>query len=156
MLNGEIKAILDAAGVEYQVKMHERPALTSETAAAERGVRVSQIVKCMVGEIPSGPLVAMLIPGDRILKIRKARHILGGRRVELMEPESIASKLGFTVGAISPLQLLGNAELLLDRTVLDEKLVDISAGDPLMGIELKSSDLLSITGATVCDIISSN
>lgn len=147
---------LDELGVSYVLKPHENPALTCETAAAERGVRVSQIVKCMVGTTDTGDMVVMLLPGDRTLKSSKARKYLRAGGLSLVDPAVLASELGLTVGAISPIQLLGRATILMDPSVLDEELVDISAGDPMVGIELASKDLARVLDAQMIEIVSQN
>jgi prolyl-tRNA editing enzyme YbaK/EbsC (Cys-tRNA(Pro) deacylase) len=151
-----VVAHLDELGVPYTLKPHEKPALTCETAAEERGVRVSQIVKCMVGTTDAGDLVVMLLPGDRTLKSSRARKHLGAASLELVDPARLADELGLTVGAISPLQLLGRATMLMDPSVLDEELVDISAGDPMVGVELSSADLARILGAEMVEVVSRN
>lgn len=156
MSDNPVVARLDELGIAYTLKPHENPALTCETAAAERGVRVSQIVKCMVGTTDGGQMVAMLLPGDRTLKSSKARKHLRAGSLALVEPERLAGELGLTVGAISPIQLMGQATMLMDPSVLDEELVDISAGDPMVGIELASSDLSRILEAQMVEIVSAN
>lgn len=144
---------LEAAGISFEVKEHEEAALTSEAAAEQRGVRVSQIVKCMVARSENGQLCALLLPGDRTLKLKKVRKHVGSP-LSLVDPEVLAEELSVTVGAISPIQLIGKARIFMDPTVLDEELVDISSGDPLSGVELASKDLQDFLGAEVTDIIS--
>lgn len=66
-------------------------------------------------------------------------HSLGA---ETLAPvEELTSEPGLTVGAIAPLQLLGVARMLTDPSVLEEEFVDISSGDPLAGVKLRSTDL---------------
>lgn len=156
MSDNAVIAQLEELGVAYTLKPHEKPALTCETAAAERGVRVSQIVKCMVGMTDAGEMVVMLIPGDRTLKSSKARKQIGAAGLSLVDPAELAEEHGLTVGAISPLQLVGKARMLMDPTVLDEELVDISAGDPVLGVELASKDLARILDAHMVEMISKN
>jgi Cys-tRNA(Pro)/Cys-tRNA(Cys) deacylase len=148
--------LLDSLGVAYAVKTHEQPALTAETAAAERRVRVSQIVKCMVGRTNSEQLVVMLIPGDRKLKSSRARKHVRAASLDLVPPNLLESELGLIVGAISPTQLLGQARILMDPLVLDEEFVDISSADPMAGVELRSLDLQSVLGAELVPITSVN
>lgn len=146
---------LDALGVDHLVRRHTRPALTAELAAAERGVRVSQIAKCMVAADPEGQLYVLLLPGDRRLKLRKARRGLGGVALRLVDREELGDRYGLIVGAISPVQLLSHgAVMVCDPTLLDEQWVDISSGDPLAGVELRSRDLVALLGATLLDIVS--
>lgn len=152
----EVTDTLDAAGIDYEIKTHAQPALTCETAAAERGVRVSQIVKCMVGEIDGGQLVVMLIPGDKTLKSSKARKAIKAGTLNLVDPARLAEDLGLIVGAISPIQLMDKARILMDPSVLNEDVVDISSGDPLAGVELRSTDLQQLLGATMIEMVSLN
>ncbi|MEN8234941.1 MAG: YbaK/EbsC family protein [Actinomycetota bacterium] len=150
----DVTDYLDERKIAYVVKPHRRPALTAETAAAERGVRVGQVTKCMIGENETGQLVAMLIPGDKRLKSSRARKHLGVSSLELVPRERLVAEHGLVVGAISPTQLVGKALILADPSVLDEERVTISSGDPLAGLELSSKDLLEAVGAEATDIIS--
>lgn len=145
---------LDEMKVRYVVKPHREAALTAEAAARERGVRVSQIVKCMIGETESGRLVAMLIPGDKRLKSSKARKRVGASSLKLVAPERLVADFGLVVGAISPTQLVGRALILADPTVLAQERITISSGDPLAGLELSAHDLLDAVGAEQVDIVS--
>jgi Cys-tRNA(Pro) deacylase len=148
-------APLRDGSVPFLVKPHEHEAFASEDVARQRGVRISQIVKCMVARSASGELVALLIPGDKRLKLRKVRKFLGGSPLALVDPDELENEHGLIVGAISPIQLLGKARIFMDPTVLEEELVDISSGGPCAGIELASADLREFVGAQVEDIVSS-
>lgn len=147
---------LQSQGIAFEIKTHTQPALTCEAAAVERQVRVSQIVKCMVGETDRGQLVVMLLPGDRTLKSSKARKWLKAGELKLVSPDRLAEEHGLTVGAISPIQLIGKATILMDPSVMEEEVVDISSGDPLSGIELPSKALCELLNASIVDIISKN
>lgn len=150
----DVTDYLDEMKVRYVVKPHREAALTAEAAARERGVKVSQIVKCMIGETESGQLVAMLIPGDKRLKSSKARKSFGASSLKLLAPERLVAELGLVVGAISPTQLAGRALILADPTVLAHERTTISSGDPLAGLELSPHDLLDAVGAEQVDIVS--
>jgi Cys-tRNA(Pro)/Cys-tRNA(Cys) deacylase len=147
---------LEAQGIAFEIKQHQRPALTCETAAAERGVRVSQIVKCMIAETDKSKLIVMLLPGDRTLKSSKARKWLKVASLQLVPPERLEKDHGLIVGAISPVEFIGKATILMDPSVFDEEIVDISSGDPLAGIELSSTSLCDALKADVVDIVSAN
>jgi Cys-tRNA(Pro)/Cys-tRNA(Cys) deacylase len=153
MAYDEVTRPLDEAGVQFTIKPHEEIALTSSDAAEHRGVRVSQIVKCMVARSEQGDLCVALLPGDRTLKLRKVRKVVGSP-LALVDPEELANEMGLTVGAISPLQLVGKARIFMDPTVLEEELVDISSGDLRAGIELPSKALLAVLDAEMFDLIS--
>ena len=145
---------LDDYGIEYITRKHENPVFTCEDAARERKVRITQILKCMVGKDHNSNVYIMLIPGDKILKINKLRKIAGVKKIELIPPGELSSTFGVTVGAISPIQFLGNAMFYLDESSLLEDIITISSGLPDAGIELKMSDLISLVKPVLCDIIS--
>ena len=151
-----VTAFLRGKSISFLIKTHSNPVFTCEDAARERGVKINQIVKCMVGRDTSNALHVMLLPGDRILKIKKVRHLAGGIKVDLIAPDQLAEEYGLIVGAISPIQFLDkNATFYMDDTLFEETDVDISSGDPGAGIELKCTDLYEVLGAKKCDIISS-
>jgi prolyl-tRNA editing enzyme YbaK/EbsC (Cys-tRNA(Pro) deacylase) len=150
----DVTDYLDEMKVRYVVKPHREAALTAEAAARERGVRVSQIVKCMIGETESRQLVAMLIPGDKRLMSSKARKRVDASSLKLVAPERLVADFGLVVGAISPTQLVGRALILADPTVLAQERITISSGDPLAGLELSAHDLLDAVGAEQVDIVS--
>lgn len=135
-----VTQLLDELGISHQLQSHAVEAYSAEAVAHHRGVRISQVVKCMVGTTGSS-YVVMLIPGDRRLKSSKARRHLGAEKLALAPVAELTNELGLIVGAIAPLHLLGNARMLMDPSVLEEEFVDISSGDPLAGVKLRSTDL---------------
>ena len=145
---------LDSESIDYQIKPHRKEVFTCEEAARERGVRLSQIVKCMVGLDSEGNIHVMLIPGDKRLKLKRVRKVANGAKIDLVSPEALADEFRITVGAISPIQFVGKARFYMDNSLDREKLVDISSGRPDAGIELASEDLGKILAAVRCDIIS--
>ncbi|MBN2288092.1 MAG: YbaK/EbsC family protein [Candidatus Glassbacteria bacterium] len=149
-----VTGFLDQAGVGYVVKPHGREVFTCEEAARERGVRLSQIVKTMVGEDTGGGLHVMMVPGHRTLKLKRVRQAAGGVRIDLIPPGELSQRLGLTVGAISPVQLVGRAAFYMDESIFDEEYVDISSGDPHAGVELRAGDLRALLGALRCRIAS--
>lgn len=145
---------LREAGIDFVMKPHEEVALRADTAAEQRGIRLSQIVKCMVACTDAGELVILLIPGDRTLKLRKVRKFMGGAPLALMNAEELARDHEVTIGAISPVHFHGKAPIFMDPTVLEEEMVDISSGDLTAGVELRSTDLRDFLGAQVADVVS--
>ena len=147
---------LDQAQVPYRILPHDGPVFTCEDAARSRGVRPAQVTKTMLGKDPSGKLYAMLLPGDQKLKIKRVRQAAGGKRIELFPPDEIAGQLGLVVGAISPIDLIGKADIFMDRRLLDEREVTISAGVPEAGIKLASQQLADLLAAVIGDFVSTS
>jgi len=155
-LKTSVTEMLDGFGVDYVIKPHKNEVFTCEDAARERGVPVSQILKCMVGTDGAGAIYVMLIPGDKTLKIKKVRQLAGSVKVILLPPGELSDKFGLTVGAIAPFQFLGKANFYLDETVLKNENIDISSGRPDAGLGLKTKDLIKLLKPTICDIVSTS
>ena len=55
-------------------------------------------------------------------------------------------------GAVAPVGLPENVPVVLDETIAFSKRVNLSSGHPAMGLEMRGSDLLAVSGATVAAI----
>jgi len=146
--------VLDDFGIKYIIKKNKYgEAYTCEEVARERNVRLSQVLKCMVGKDIDENVYVMLIPGDKTLKTKKVQKLTGVKKIFLVSREELSYVFKVTVGAITPIQFLGKAYFYLDRTVLGEEFIDISSGCPNFGIELRTSDLIRLIEPVICDII---
>ncbi len=61
---------LEELKLNYTVKPHSQPVYTSEAAARERGVRLSQIVKTMLLMDRNDRMVVAVLPGDKKLDLK--------------------------------------------------------------------------------------
>ena len=132
---------LEDRGVGYQIKFHRRPVFTSEEAAVERGVRLSQVVKTML--LGAGDfMVVAVLPSHRRLDAKKLKRMTGNKNLQFMDKDAIEQKTGLTVGAVSPVGCgLESFPIYVDPSVFEEEFLDISSGDPRAGLELYRDDL---------------
>jgi Cys-tRNA(Pro)/Cys-tRNA(Cys) deacylase len=136
---------LDKLQINYKVKLHNKPVYTSEAAAAERGVRLSQIVKTLLFIDSSDRLIIAVVPGDRRINLKKLKKALGVKKLGFVDKETVAERLALVAGAIAPVSdFFEGRPIFIDPSVFDEAVVDISSGDPCVGIELTSEDLRKI------------
>jgi Cys-tRNA(Pro) deacylase len=149
----QLTEFLDAQKIPYRVKYHSKPVFTSEEAAIERGVRLSQIVKTMLLADGNDILVAVL-PSHKRLDVKKLKKLSGHKNLQFMNKESIERRTGLMVGAVAPIgRRLEGIPLFVDVSVFDEEFLDISSGDPNAGLELHRDDLrFLLSGATLIDI----
>lgn len=145
---------LNSHNIPYKIKRHSRPVFTSEDAARERGVRLSQIVKTMILISPDKTIVVAVVPGNKKLHIKKLKKLSGHKSLELMGTESIEKKFGLVVGAVAPVgSMIEGLPVFVDHSVFEEEVVDISSGDPTAGLELKRDDLKKLLrDATIADL----
>ena len=148
--------VLDDAGIEYVLTRHHNAAFTCEDVAQERGLMLSQVLKCLIGKDSGGTIYVMLLPGNRILDIKKVR-CLAERKIALIPREELADRFGLIVGAVTPIQFLDvltNVNFYLDETALQEEYIDISSGSLNAGIRLKIRDLVKLIKPMIGDIVS--
>jgi Cys-tRNA(Pro)/Cys-tRNA(Cys) deacylase len=153
-MNTIITEYLDQLGVPYKIKHHAKPVFTSEEAAKERGVRVSQIIKTML-LMDRDEVVVAVLPAHKRLDVKKLKKLSGHKNLQFMDRESIEKKTGLVVGAIAPVgKILERLARFVDPSVFEEEFVDISSGDPTAGLELSRSDLKQLLkDATITEII---
>jgi len=155
MLGYDINHILDNSGIDYVVRKNQcNVAFSCEDVARERGVALSQVLKCMVGKDSEGNVYVMLVSGNKNIDLKKVERLLEGKKINFVPREELSTKYGLIVGAINPIHFIGKATFFLDQTVEREEYVDISSGSPNAGIELKVGDLIKLIKPMICDIIS--
>jgi Cys-tRNA(Pro)/Cys-tRNA(Cys) deacylase len=149
-----ITEYLDELDVPYKIKHHAKPVFTSEEAAKERGVSVSQIIKTML-LMDRDEVVVAVLPAHKKLDVKKLKKLSGHKNLQFMDRESIEKKTGLVVGAIAPVgKILERLARFVDPSVFEEEFVDISSGDPTAGLELSRSDLKQLLkDATITEII---
>jgi len=154
LLKTAITDFLDEQKVSYRVRYHSKPVFTSEEAARQRGVRLSQVVKTMLLADRDDVLVAV-IPSHRRLDVKKLKKISGRKNLQFMDKGVIELKTGLTVGAVAPIgPILGGIPIFVDPSVFEEEWLDISSGDPNAGLELQRDDLRKLLKeATFVDIV---
>jgi Cys-tRNA(Pro) deacylase len=132
----EITEYLDERKITYKVKYHSKPVFTSEEAALERGVKLSQIVKTMLLSDGEEVIVAVL-PAHKRLDVKRLKKLSRHKNLQFMDRGSIEKKTALTVGAVAPIgRVLEGMSIFVDPSVFDEEFLDISSGDPNAGLEL--------------------
>ena len=140
-LHTRVTHYLDERNVPYKIKFHSRPVFTSEEAAVERGVRLSQVIKTML--LTDGKeILIVVLPSDRKLETKKIKKLTGHKNLQFMDKESIEQKMGLTVGAVAPVGCgFDELRMFVDPSVFEEEFLDISSGDPRAGLELHRENL---------------
>ena len=146
-----VMQILDDAEVPFRMLPHKRIALTVPLAAAERKVPEEEMVKCILLRDKAGRFVLAALPGNAELDVQKVRNCISGfTRLSFASPEEITRITGYTIGAVSPFSLAEQIPVVLDQAIRSlaaaRRLVNISSGDPLLGLELAAADLVGLLG----------
>lgn len=145
--------VLTRAGVPFELVPHA----ATESAAAEArslGVPPASVAKTVVLASESGNVRAVVPASDR-LSLRKVRKILaGGRDVRLAtERELRKSYPMFELGTIPPFGGPPGETVIVDRRIAALEQTFVEAGDRKVSLRLRPDDLVSVTHATVADVI---
>ena len=148
-----VTKILDENKIDYLIKPHSRKVFTCEEAAAERGVKVEQIVKCMLVRTPDDNHFIALIPGNRHLDLKCFAKLLGYKKISIASKDEVQKATGYPVGAISPIGIKRkNVGLFMDEILKKQDRVAISSGRPDAGLELSVADLIRLLNPKIVSI----
>lgn len=147
-----ITQYLESQQVNFRLLPHQRPAVTIEDAAMQRGIRPSQMVKSIVLRDMSDRYAIACAPGDQSIDPKKVRALLEWRRMTCVSMEQVASLTGYQIGTVVPLLLKTPMVVVFDQQLLREPEVTISSGSNMAGIALQCDDLIRLCQPRVANI----
>jgi prolyl-tRNA editing enzyme YbaK/EbsC (Cys-tRNA(Pro) deacylase) len=131
----------------------EVAARTSQEAADALGVALGQIAKSVVFRGGDGDQAVLVIAsGDRRVDERRLAAIVGP--VGRADAQFVKARTGFAIGGVSPVGLLGEPTLLLDRELQRFDRIWAAAGHPNGVFCLSPQQLQQLTGASWADVVS--
>jgi Cys-tRNA(Pro) deacylase len=140
---------LDQKGIPYKLVPHPNSAHTAEDAAHELGLELGQIVKSLLVEGHRHPPLLVLVPGDKRVHFGRLGKIVGDKTVFLCSPERTLEVTGYPVGLVTPFGLKADLSKILERSILDRKIIGISSGEWGFEITLTPDYLVKATNALV-------
>jgi prolyl-tRNA editing enzyme YbaK/EbsC (Cys-tRNA(Pro) deacylase) len=95
------------------------------------------------------------VPGSARVDPKAVRAHLpeGWKRLHFASAEEIETVTGCVMGAVSPLGLPDDIPVIFDETIAGFENVNISSGDPMMGLELAAVDLIAAAGAELAPVV---
>jgi Ala-tRNA(Pro) deacylase len=153
MAEAHLLAVLDAAGIAYEVLEHER----TERAAAEAealSVDPGEVAKTLVVTTPVGNIRAVL-PASKRIDLGKVATLVETRkkRLHLATEDDLGRDYGdFELGAVPPFGGQHRDRVVVDSGLAERDSVVLEAGSHVRSIRLKTADLVRVTEAQVADI----
>jgi prolyl-tRNA editing enzyme YbaK/EbsC (Cys-tRNA(Pro) deacylase) len=143
-----LRALLDAADVDYAVIVHEAAVVSAEDGVEEGFGDLPEMAPALILKTKQD-FIAAIIGGERRISYKKVKKALGLRDVSLAAPEQVRQITGAEPGAIS----LVNPGLrsIMDRGLLEQERVYGGTGLAGYTLHIRSQDLVMITGAQVFD-----
>ena len=138
-----VMRLLDAAQVPFRMLPHKRIAKTVALAAAERHVPTGEMVKCILLKDKKNKFVLACLTGESELDVQRVReYVQDYGRLSFASPEEITLITGYELGSVAPFSLNETIPVIIDTAIEEVGTVNISSGDPRLGLELSKADLL--------------
>ena len=147
----EVRAVLEAHGVDGEIRTFEESTHNAELAARELGVELGQIANTILLLVDGAPVV-VVISGDRRIDFKKVKALRGGKKVRLAGPDDLVAHTGFAVGAVSPVALPAGLPVYLDSSLRRYETIYPAAGETNNMFRTTPGELLSLSGAVETDL----
>jgi len=147
----EVRAVLEAHGIDGEIRTFDESTHNAELAARELGVALGQIANTILLLVDGAPVV-VVISGDRRIDFRKVKALRAGRKVRLAGPEDVVAHTGFAVGAVSPVALPAGLPAYLDSSLRRYDTIYPAAGETNNMFRTTPDELLSLSGAAESDL----
>lgn len=147
-----VAAFLREAAAEARLEEFPEGTPTAEDAARAVGCRLAQIVKSVV--LAAGDLyVVALVPGHRRADPAKVARVVGAARVRVARADEVEAATGYAPGAVAPFALPHVARVLVERTLLAERVVWVGAGSPRHLAAFAPAELARVARAEPADVV---
>ena len=140
----KITQLLDSKGIKYRLLPHKKPVFTCEDAAEERDVPLNEMIKCILLVDKKKKYFLICMTSEKMVDTQKIRDMMGCSRLSFASEQEIEEILGYKMGAIPPLLLKTEVPILFDNGIMKKNKVNISSGDPNVGLELNPRDLIPL------------
>lgn len=147
-----VSSFLREAGAEARIEEFSDGTPTAADAAAAVGCDLDQIVKSLVLVCDGRPVVA-LVPGDRRGDPAKVARAAGTASARVASPEEVQEATGFEPGAVAPFPLPRVETVLIERTLLEHRIVWVGAGSAKHMVGLAPVELERLARARPMDVV---
>jgi Cys-tRNA(Pro)/Cys-tRNA(Cys) deacylase len=149
----QVVAMLDAGGFAYNLHAHQ-PIRTIEEAHAEVPHLTRNLLKTVVFKIKDGHWVLASVKGSARIHYKKLADACQVKRTALrsISPAQVEQDLGFQVGGVGPFPVNHTIRIVLDQRLQDLDSIFCGSGSNTRTIEMRMTDLITITRATVYPI----
>ena len=124
----DVHALFDELGIPYTIVPHA-PMFTVEEARPIAGALEGSHIKNLFLRNKKGRMWVVTCHEDRHIDLRALGDLLGAGRFSFASAERMMKYLGVIPGAVTPLSVMndltGSVAIVLDRTVLDDAVINV-------------------------------
>lgn len=146
-----VRAALDAAGVEVELRAMTEETRTAQQAAAAAGCELDQIAKSILfrGTQRGDTLLFVTAGGNQVCA--ESASALAGEPLERADAAFVRRQTGFAIGGVSPIGHLTPPRAYFDPRLLEFDVVWAAAGTPRHIFAIAPQELARLSGARTGD-----
>ncbi|KIL52765.1 Cys-tRNA(Pro) deacylase [Jeotgalibacillus campisalis] len=147
--------ILDAHNIPYSILEYDTAdnLLDGVSVAQKINRPAGAVYKTLVTQSPDRQVYVFLIPVEKELHLKKAALAAGQKKLEMIPSKNLLQTTGYVKGGCSPIGMKKKFSTFAAQPFNGQAQVVVSGGQIGSQIELKVSDLLTITEAAEADLI---
>ena len=153
MKGNNVTRLLEAHKARFSVFELPAEKLGAIETADYLAVNVQIVYKSIILTSTKGKPVLCLIPGDRVVDLKKVAALVGEKKVAVTSLQEAEKLTGLQVGGISPLALIHKGfKFLIDSSIKDHQDIHISGGQRGLNLRINTTDLIEILHPQIADI----
>jgi len=150
-LNSPVVELLQRENVAYDVieiplTEDRKPVRNLEELLIKQGLNPQSVVRSVLFKTASDKFVLLAVAGGGRADWGVLRKHLNERKCRMAEFDEVPAATGYVVGAVPPVALPENIQVLVDNSVKDYETVVIGSGVLGFALSLKGADLLKLFG----------
>lgn len=143
-----VRAHLDAAGIDAEIRVLPDAARTAKDAAAAIGCEVGAIANSLIFLADGAPVLVMTSGGHRV-DLSALTTSLGADGVEMASASVVRAATGQAIGGVAPIGHPTRLRTVIDQALRDHDEIWAAAGHPHAVMRLSFEDLRSLTDGDV-------
>lgn len=121
-------------------------------AAKAAGLELNRLTKNLVSKTDSGEYVLLIVPGDKKVNLEQVALILKSKKVRLIPFDLAEQVSGYLPGATPSVGHKMKMRTVMDKSLMEYDTIYCGGGTRERLLELKTSDILSLSDAMIADI----
>ena len=141
-----------AQGVPHEIVRLRRIVLTADELPEALGLSSGQCVAVRMYEADD-ELAALCVPAGATPAPSAVLQATGARRIGVAPVDRVNAATQFAGGLVAPLLLPDDVRIVLDASLASREVLYTPTGESGTALGIHSRDLLRITGALVCNLL---
>ncbi len=149
VISSTVTTLLDQQGIAYDVieiplTEDKKPIRNLEELLTKRGLDPQSVVRSVLFKTASDKFVLLAVAGGGRADWAVLRQHLNERKCRMAEFDEVPQATGYVVGAVPPIALPADVQVLVDTSVSNYDTVVIGSGVLGFALSLKGADLLKL------------